>query len=367
MPLEALDMDPAADKDVLGEFIQLHKGIVSYLWLSYRFAGVFSTRSLAFHVKALVEEKIETVLNRLAFSAESRKKITAARQKSVIEMLKGDIKGDAGKPGPRDEQSSIVNGGDRFGGEEEILILEPELEHELPGADTTQGVEHIGASSVNAAEEPEFNLLESTAGTPESLDAGSPADVLLDPSHGESEAILAQDEDISRQYFRDHDTSTEEPDQEDQFTKADDSEDTQLSKAATEPGRDQTLPSVVKQEEVPQPVPARVSRDETSAADTCNIDVIQPHKEARLLRDLIAQLDKQLATVVASENREMSPDRPASASDDPFVHEDSIAPPGAPGLGIHGVSKDAADTQPKQLGHMQVHETELERQMSLRP
>ncbi|KAK4999869.1 RNA helicase [Elasticomyces elasticus] len=368
MPLEALDIDPTADKDVLGEYIQLHKGIVSYLWLSYRFAGVFSTRSLAFHVKALVEEKIETVLNRLAFSAESRRKITAARQKSVIEMLKGDIMGDAGKHGPSDEQSSIVNGGDRFGGEEEIEILEPEQEQELPGADTTQTVKQFGASSVNAAEESEFDLLESTAGAPESLDAGSPADILSDPGNRESEAILAQDEDIPGQYFRDHDTSMEEPDQEDQFMKADDSEDIRLSKAATESGRGETLPSVVKQEEIPQPVQARVSSGETSAADTSNIDVMQPHeKEASLLRDLIAQLDEQLATTVASESTEMSPDRPVSASDEPFVHDDSVAPPGAPGLGIHGVSKDAADNQPKQLGHMQGHETELERQMSLRP
>ncbi|KAL8690184.1 MAG: hypothetical protein Q9218_004317 [Villophora microphyllina] len=49
-------------KDYLGKLEFLHKALVLYLWLSYRFAGVFNTQAMAFYVKGIVEDRIQQVL-----------------------------------------------------------------------------------------------------------------------------------------------------------------------------------------------------------------------------------------------------------------------------------------------------------------
>lgn len=62
--LDILDKDPfgagakGVDPLTLRGYESLHKILTLYLWLSYRFAGVFRSQALAFHVKALVEAKI---------------------------------------------------------------------------------------------------------------------------------------------------------------------------------------------------------------------------------------------------------------------------------------------------------------------
>jgi len=164
LPLELLEKTLSANREYLRELESLHKGVVVYLWLSYRFAGIFRTRALAFHIKSIVEEKIESVLNQFSFSEVERKKKAAAREKQLIlemaeaarqeeqaaaaaaedgrsaeerdteesqtsvERLEGvedeeDI-GDVDESGPSehdlDEQTSVIAGGDHFGGEEDL-------------------------------------------------------------------------------------------------------------------------------------------------------------------------------------------------------------------------------------------------------
>ena len=51
-----------ANKDYLGKLEFLHKCLILYLWLSYRFAGVFNTQAMAFYVKKIVEERIQEAL-----------------------------------------------------------------------------------------------------------------------------------------------------------------------------------------------------------------------------------------------------------------------------------------------------------------
>jgi len=52
----------------------LHKSITLYLWLSYRFSGVFRSQALAFHVKSLVEAKINEHLSELTVTDEDRRR-----------------------------------------------------------------------------------------------------------------------------------------------------------------------------------------------------------------------------------------------------------------------------------------------------
>ncbi|KAM7206859.1 ATP-dependent RNA helicase [Naviculisporaceae sp. PSN 640] len=81
--LEALDVeetDPGfAEKLHLKRLENLHKSIVLYLWLSYRYEGVFVSQQLAFHVNNLLQEKIERLLERLNYTPEARQ---AVRQRT---------------------------------------------------------------------------------------------------------------------------------------------------------------------------------------------------------------------------------------------------------------------------------------------
>jgi len=132
MPLETLELELSPSRHYLRQLEQLHKGIVSYLWLSYRFAGIFTTRSLAFHVKALVEEKIERVLSGFSFTEEERKKERARKERQAAESMQAQLlaENEDGathvdpemSPAP-DAQTSVIAGGDSFSGESDIDLL----------------------------------------------------------------------------------------------------------------------------------------------------------------------------------------------------------------------------------------------------
>lgn len=85
--LEVLDYSlhnyPQGREQYLKHLEALHKSIVLYLWLSYRYAGIFLSQSLAFHVKELVETKINEHLDRLDYSDESRRQRLADNRKAV--------------------------------------------------------------------------------------------------------------------------------------------------------------------------------------------------------------------------------------------------------------------------------------------
>jgi ATP-dependent RNA helicase SUPV3L1/SUV3 len=89
--LELLEMDihahPQGSKGYLKESEALHKALTLYLWLSYRFAGIFRSQALAFHVKGLVEEKIDQCLGEVHWDAARRKQLTRLRQKAVEEQV----------------------------------------------------------------------------------------------------------------------------------------------------------------------------------------------------------------------------------------------------------------------------------------
>lgn len=158
MPLEILELEPSTDRAYLRQLERLHKGLVAYLWLSYRFAGIFTTRPLAFHVKGLVEEKIEGVLSQFSFTEAQRKKLTAAREQSIIDSIKrgsearepqGEESGESDVFTQEIEssqaQTSYTAGGDRFGGEEDIAVMDPIESMEEDDAPVTTDTIDAGA------------------------------------------------------------------------------------------------------------------------------------------------------------------------------------------------------------------------------
>ncbi|KAF2275555.1 P-loop containing nucleoside triphosphate hydrolase protein [Westerdykella ornata] len=86
LPLEVLDQPPAPGRQYLYELERLHKMIVLYLWLSYRFPHIFQTRALANHTKQLVEDAIEKALSEFSFTDWKFKKLQRKRQKAMEEM-----------------------------------------------------------------------------------------------------------------------------------------------------------------------------------------------------------------------------------------------------------------------------------------
>ncbi|PNP59136.1 hypothetical protein THARTR1_01384 [Trichoderma harzianum] len=73
IPLEYLDLkmeDFQVKEKYLAKLESLHVAVNQYVWLSYRYSGVFRSQALAFHVRSLVEEKLMKTLDRLDFSDE---------------------------------------------------------------------------------------------------------------------------------------------------------------------------------------------------------------------------------------------------------------------------------------------------------
>ncbi|KAK3318441.1 P-loop containing nucleoside triphosphate hydrolase protein [Apodospora peruviana] len=87
MDLEVLEVDeddPEAHRSrYLMRLESLHKSLSLYLWLSYRYKGIFSSQRLAFHIKELTEARVGTYLSNLNFTDEARsRRVQRARARA---------------------------------------------------------------------------------------------------------------------------------------------------------------------------------------------------------------------------------------------------------------------------------------------
>ncbi|OBT78170.1 hypothetical protein VF21_02661 [Pseudogymnoascus sp. 05NY08] len=89
--LELLDETRTEGKEYLSKLEALHQGITLYLWLSYRFAGVFRSQALAFRIKSLVEEKINESLANVPFEENRRRMIQALKLKALQKQAEEDV------------------------------------------------------------------------------------------------------------------------------------------------------------------------------------------------------------------------------------------------------------------------------------
>ena len=112
VPLEVLEKPLTNDRNHLVQLELLHKALVLYLWLSYRFVNVFKDRDMAFHAKSLCEEKINRCL--LEFSANPALRKRLQKMKDI-----GAAKSEAANAevGGSDELTSEEN----LAAEEELL------------------------------------------------------------------------------------------------------------------------------------------------------------------------------------------------------------------------------------------------------
>jgi ATP-dependent RNA helicase SUPV3L1/SUV3 len=130
LPLHYMDMQPSGERSYLYMLENLHKMLVCYLWLSYRFPNVFITRSLANYTKKLVEDQIEKTLTDFSFTQQARKQMVAQRAKArkelpgSLEGMQGDILAPSDMP---EEARDSVN--DKRGAMEEGTKMHDEGEY----------------------------------------------------------------------------------------------------------------------------------------------------------------------------------------------------------------------------------------------
>jgi ATP-dependent RNA helicase SUPV3L1/SUV3 len=146
--LEILDevrpSNPADQASYLHRLESLHHIITMYLWLSYRYQGVFQSQNLAFKVKELVEEKIADHLERLSFLTKQQrsKRVRMRKLAAKVEEKERRLLGPHEEEmiGPHDEGiGQWVEEGQEplFGGEVDEdgagVVTVPEAEETLKG------------------------------------------------------------------------------------------------------------------------------------------------------------------------------------------------------------------------------------------
>jgi ATP-dependent RNA helicase SUPV3L1/SUV3 len=82
--LEILDQPVSSDREYLRTLESVHRAIVLYLWLSYRCGGIFTDRTLATHVKSLVEERMDRALTQFSANRKLRKQSSLERQMALL-------------------------------------------------------------------------------------------------------------------------------------------------------------------------------------------------------------------------------------------------------------------------------------------
>lgn len=82
IPLEVLEKPLSNERSYLEGLETLHKALILYLWLSYRFVNVFKDREMAMHAKILCEEKINRTLLEFSANPKLRKRLEQLQKSS---------------------------------------------------------------------------------------------------------------------------------------------------------------------------------------------------------------------------------------------------------------------------------------------
>ena len=84
--LEILDEEISTERIYLERLENLHKGLILYLWLSYRFKNVFVSQKMGFYVKVLVEERIDKTLSEFSASRDIQRRIRAMKKEAMKKL-----------------------------------------------------------------------------------------------------------------------------------------------------------------------------------------------------------------------------------------------------------------------------------------
>lgn len=79
--LEVLEKPISGEREYLQSLEDLHKTLILFLWLSYRFVGTFKDRDMAMYAKEMVEDRINTCLREFSANPELRKRVLAYKKR----------------------------------------------------------------------------------------------------------------------------------------------------------------------------------------------------------------------------------------------------------------------------------------------
>ncbi|KAJ4539467.1 RNA helicase [Exophiala dermatitidis] len=79
--LEILEKPISGDREYLQSLEDLHKVLILFLWLSYRFIGTFKDRDMATYAKEMVEDRINTCLREFSANPELRKRVLSYKKR----------------------------------------------------------------------------------------------------------------------------------------------------------------------------------------------------------------------------------------------------------------------------------------------
>lgn len=166
--LEILQHPVSGSKDYMHALESLHRAIILYSWLSYRFGGVFTDRTLAAHVKELVEERMVRALTEFSANKKLRKDASLRRQialqKQMLEEKRIDFDADGMSPnGEREETEADA-------AEESSL----EGSNTSPEAESTEDNPSESSSSSLGADLEEENYMEESLLEESSLESSTP-------------------------------------------------------------------------------------------------------------------------------------------------------------------------------------------------
>lgn len=150
--LEILEEPVSGSKDYMHRLESLHKAIILYSWLSFRFGGVFTDRTLAAHVKELVEDRMVRALTEFSANKKLRKDASLRRQialqKQMLDQRRINFDADAEDPNARAEEM------------EEDTATENTPENSAESSSTAPDIDLMEEEAALEADTPEEGSLE---------------------------------------------------------------------------------------------------------------------------------------------------------------------------------------------------------------
>lgn len=151
--LEILEQPVSGSKEYMHHLESLHKAIILYSWLSFRFGGAFTDRTLAAHVKELVEERMVRALTEFSANKKLRKDASLRRQialqKQMLDQRRINFDADAEDPNARNDEM------------EEGTASEDIPDQSAESSSTTPDIDIMGEEDTLEADTPEEGSLES--------------------------------------------------------------------------------------------------------------------------------------------------------------------------------------------------------------
>ena len=110
--LDILDVEISREPEYMAALESLHRNLVLYIWLSYRFGTFFRQRPLATHAKRLVEDNINRVLTQFTSVKILDSRFKKLRKRSLGENPLGPLSGSEEQPEPAPETSGTSHRAD---------------------------------------------------------------------------------------------------------------------------------------------------------------------------------------------------------------------------------------------------------------